>query len=221
MISLVPTLHDLVGSVASRNAAQLRELGVEPNERGVRLAVNIERVPTQGRWLLASTLIDMLLRLDPLVREVQVAAPEAELQQLVSDLRTRLPFETRDTETAADYVIGIGPESTHPLLLSMPSVGSAPSGCISMPGTTATQLVHLSGRHWRPPRRSNGHSGPRTLLGQPSWSWYRGQESSRRSRTAWTKPIRPFRISASQHTWSGSVALELDSYEQLLGSANE
>jgi hypothetical protein len=112
MISLVPTLHDLVGSAASRNAAQLRELGVEPNDRGVRLAVNIERVPSQGRWLLASTLIDMLLRLDPLVREVQVAAPEAELQQLVSDLRTRLPFETSDTGTVADFMIGIGPGST-------------------------------------------------------------------------------------------------------------
>src|SRR5580704_10004075 len=112
MISLVPTLHELVGSAASRNAAQLRELGVEPNDRGVRLAVNIERDSSQGRWLLASTLIDMLLRLDPLVREVQVAAPEAELQQLVSDLRTWFPIDTRNTETAADYVIGIGPEST-------------------------------------------------------------------------------------------------------------
>jgi molybdopterin/thiamine biosynthesis adenylyltransferase len=112
VISLVPTLHDLVGSAASRNVAQLREFGVEPNDRGVRLGVNIERVPSPSRWVLASTLIDMLLRLDPLVREVQVAAPEAELHQLVADLGTRLPLETRDTETAADFVVGIGPEST-------------------------------------------------------------------------------------------------------------
>ena len=117
MISLVPTLHDLVGSAASRNAAQLREFGVEPNDRGVRLAVDIERIPSPSRWLLASTLIDMLLRLDPLVREVQVAAPETQLQQLVSDLGTRLPFVSSDTETPADFVIGIGPESPESALV--------------------------------------------------------------------------------------------------------
>jgi molybdopterin/thiamine biosynthesis adenylyltransferase len=117
MISLVPTLHDRVGSVASRNAAQLRALGVEPNDHGVRLAVNIERVVSPGRWLLASTLIDMLLRLDPLVREVQVAAPEAQLRHLVSDLGTRLPFVSRETETPADFVIGIGPDSSGSALI--------------------------------------------------------------------------------------------------------
>ncbi len=112
MLSLVPHLHGLVGSAASRNLAQLRELGVEPADRSVRIAVVVEPSPTPGRWLLATSLVDMLLRLDPLVREVVLDAPGMDEENLRTDLAARLPLTVGDAAGPVDYTIGIGTRVT-------------------------------------------------------------------------------------------------------------
>jgi molybdopterin/thiamine biosynthesis adenylyltransferase len=108
MLSLVPKLHDLVGSAASRNLALLRELGVEPSDGFVRIAVVIEPSPSPGRWLMATALIDMLLRLDPLVGEVIIDAPGMDEQDLASELATRLPLGVLSEAGPADFSIGVG-----------------------------------------------------------------------------------------------------------------
>ena len=108
MLSLVPQLHSLVGSAASRNLAQLRELGVEPAARSVRIAVVVEPSPTPSRWLMATTLVDMLLRLDPLVGEVVLHAPGMDEEDLRTDLAARLPLTVGDAAGSVDYTIGIG-----------------------------------------------------------------------------------------------------------------
>ncbi|MHB8341109.1 MAG: ThiF family adenylyltransferase [Mycobacteriales bacterium] len=108
MLALVPKLHDLVGSAASRNLAQLRELGVDPSDRFTRIAVVVEPSPSPGRWLMATTLIDMLLRLDPLVGEVIVDAPGMDESGLAGELATRLPLEVRSVAERADFAVGVG-----------------------------------------------------------------------------------------------------------------
>jgi hypothetical protein len=108
MLSLVPRLHDLVGSSASRTMSQLRELGVDPSSRRVSVAVIVGRSPSPARRLLAETLVDMLLRLDPLIGEVIVDAPDMDLDALVSDLTVRLPLEVGKASARADYSIGVG-----------------------------------------------------------------------------------------------------------------
>lgn len=107
MIALRPKLHDLVDSAASRTVAQLQELGVEPAARQVRVGVSVPRSADPARWLLAETLIDMLLRLDPLISEVIVDAPEREASW-VADLARRLPLEQSQPIAAPDYLIGVG-----------------------------------------------------------------------------------------------------------------
>lgn len=107
MIALRPKLHDLVDSAASRTVAQLQELGVEPAARQVRVGVSVPRSADPARWVLAETLIDMLLRLDPLFSEVIVDAPEREASW-VADLARRLPLEQSQPIAAPDYLIGIG-----------------------------------------------------------------------------------------------------------------
>ncbi|HUE60675.1 MAG TPA: hypothetical protein VMO88_13935, partial [Acidimicrobiales bacterium] len=108
MLSLVPKLHDLVGSAASRNVAQLRAMGVEPSERFTKIAVVVEPSPSPSRWLIATALIDMLLRLDPLVGEVIVDAPGMDEGGLADELMTRLPLQARAVEGSADFSIGVG-----------------------------------------------------------------------------------------------------------------
>jgi molybdopterin/thiamine biosynthesis adenylyltransferase len=108
MLSLIPKLHELVGSSANRNLAQLRELGVEPTDRYAKIAVLVSPSPAPGRWLMATALIDMLLRLDPLVGEVIVDAPGIDEGGLASELATRLPLVVRSADGPADYSISIG-----------------------------------------------------------------------------------------------------------------
>jgi len=108
MISLVPKLHDLVGSAANRNVAQLRELGVELADRYTRIAVIVGPSPCPSRWLMATALIDILLRLDPLVGELIVDAPGTDERGLASELATRLPLEAGSADGPADFSIGVG-----------------------------------------------------------------------------------------------------------------
>jgi len=108
MLSLIPKLHELVGTAASRNVAQLSELGVEPADRSTSIAVVVTPSSSPGQWLMATTLIDMLLRLDPLVGEVIVDAPGMDESRLAADLAARLPLVTGSAHDPAGYSIGIG-----------------------------------------------------------------------------------------------------------------
>jgi molybdopterin/thiamine biosynthesis adenylyltransferase len=107
MRSLVPKLHELVGSSASRTVAQLQQLGVDPSDRQVRVAVIVGSLARPAQRLLAATLVDMALRLDPLVAEVIIDSPDEDA--MVANLTTQLPIAvSHGGATEADYSIGIG-----------------------------------------------------------------------------------------------------------------
>ena len=108
MISMVPKLHVLTGSAASRNLAQLRALGVDPSERFVRISVTVEPSPSAGRWLMATALVDMLLRLDPLVGEVIFEAPGMDEGAMAEELAIRLPLVVGTPEHTPDFSVGVG-----------------------------------------------------------------------------------------------------------------
>src|SRR5260370_5263869 len=103
MLSIVPKLHDLVGSSASRTVSQLRGLGVDPSDRQVRIAVTVGPSARPAQRLLAETLVDMVLRLDPLVGEAGIDAPIE--NALVAALITRLPPVVTDAMAAPDFSI--------------------------------------------------------------------------------------------------------------------
>lgn len=111
MLCLIPKLHALVGTAASRNVAQLHELGVEPADRSTTIAVVVTPDPSPGQQLMAATVIDMLARLDPLIAEVIVEAPGMDVNRLADELAGRLPLETATAHGPADYSIGIGTDA--------------------------------------------------------------------------------------------------------------
>lgn len=108
MLSLIPGLHELVGSAASRTVAQLRALGVEPSERSTRIRVAVAPGSSPARWLLAASLIDLLLRLDPLVSEVVVDALGHDEAGLAADLAVRIPLTLSRPSHSVDYTVGVG-----------------------------------------------------------------------------------------------------------------
>lgn len=110
MLSLVPQLHSLVDGGASRTTTQLRQLGVEPAEHSVTVAVSVVST-SPARVLLAKTLIDMLLRLDPLVGRVIIATKGMDEEGLVSELSTNVPLSVEYGSWSNQYSIDIG-EST-------------------------------------------------------------------------------------------------------------
>src|SRR6266487_3817998 len=91
---------------------KLRELGVEPADRSASITVVVTPSSSPGQWLMATTLIDMLLRLDPLVGEVIVDAPGMDESRLAADLAARLPLVTGSAHDPAGYSIGIGAGAT-------------------------------------------------------------------------------------------------------------
>jgi molybdopterin/thiamine biosynthesis adenylyltransferase len=110
MLSIVPKLHDLVGSSASRTVAQLRDLGVDPSDRQVRIAVTVGSSSRPAQRLLAEALVDMVLRLDPLIGQVVIDAPNEDA--IVADLTVRLPLVVTEAAVAPDLSIGIGTSSS-------------------------------------------------------------------------------------------------------------
>jgi len=108
MLSLVPKIHDLVGSSASRTVAQLHEWGIEPGDRRVTISVVVDPLVSPGRRLLARALIDMLLRLDPLVGAVIIDAPGMNEEAIGRELALKLPVEIGPADIGADYSIGVG-----------------------------------------------------------------------------------------------------------------
>src|ERR1700733_1795537 len=106
MRSIVPRLHDLVGSSASRTIAQLQHLGVEPAHRQVRVAVTVGPSARPAQRLLAATLIDMVLRLHPLGAEGIGESPGEDA--MIAALAMRIPITVTEATPIADYSIGIG-----------------------------------------------------------------------------------------------------------------
>jgi molybdopterin/thiamine biosynthesis adenylyltransferase len=112
MLVVKPKLHELVGSGASRTVAQLTELGVEPSDRQVTIGVLLHSSDDAARRLLAETLIDMVLRLDPLVGAIVLDTPASIGESIVSDLALRFPLETEDRSLTPDYAITVGEQTS-------------------------------------------------------------------------------------------------------------
>lgn len=107
MLSLRPRLHELVDSTASRTVAQLREWGIEPGERSISVGVSVDTSASPARYLLAATLIDMLVRLDPLVGHVVVDAAGLDEEAFATELGLRVPLDVEGAG-AVDVAIGVG-----------------------------------------------------------------------------------------------------------------
>ena len=107
MLSLRPRLHDLVGSTASRTLAQLRNWGIEPGEHAVSVGVSVDASASPAKHLLATTLIDMLLRLDPLVERVVVDAVGLDETALAAELAQRVPLNV-ESAGAVDVTVCVG-----------------------------------------------------------------------------------------------------------------
>ena len=108
MLILVPDLHSLVGTAASRTVAQLEELGVTAIDRQITVAVALDPSASPGRLLLATTLTDMLLRLDPLVGAVVIDAAGSDETAIARELGQRLPLHAEASSPRPDYVVGVG-----------------------------------------------------------------------------------------------------------------
>jgi molybdopterin/thiamine biosynthesis adenylyltransferase len=90
---------------------------VEPIDRQVRVGVVLPSASDPARRLLAETLVDMLLRLDPLIGAVSVDMSACDSEGWLTELATRLPFERADDGTTPDYVVGVGTRNGADLIL--------------------------------------------------------------------------------------------------------
>jgi hypothetical protein len=107
MVILRPTLHAFVEADESRTLKQLEALGVADTGLATRTTIGIRIAPaaTAEQRLLAHALVDLALRLDPLVQEVQLEGiEEAEL----GTLRERVPLELVTERRALDLIAAVG-----------------------------------------------------------------------------------------------------------------
>jgi hypothetical protein len=107
MLVLRPTLHAFVEAGESRTLKQLEALGVADAKPASRTTIGIVIAPdaTAEQRLLAHALVDLALRLDPLVQEVQLQGiEEAEL----AALRERVPLEVVEDRRALELVVAVG-----------------------------------------------------------------------------------------------------------------
>jgi hypothetical protein len=114
MLVARPRLHELVDPANSRTLAQLRTLDVDVERarttsgRSVAIVLGVDATPSQR--LLARALLDSVLRLDPLVTEVQLEGFE---ERVLIELEQRLPLELHSLPShSVDYTIAIGAEIT-------------------------------------------------------------------------------------------------------------
>jgi hypothetical protein len=131
MLVLRPTLHAFVETDESRTLKQLEALGVTDAKPASRTTIGIAIAPdaTAEQRLLARALVDLALRLDPLVQEVQLEGiEEAELGML----RERVPIEVVPDRRALDLVVAVG------------SVGGANDLVVDAAGWTAAIGTQLS-----------------------------------------------------------------------------
>jgi hypothetical protein len=107
MLVLRPTLHTFVEADESRTLRQLEALGVADAKPASRTTIGIRIAPaaTAEQRLLAHALVDLALRLDPLVQEVQLEGiEEAELGTLLG----RVPLELVTERRTLDFVVAVG-----------------------------------------------------------------------------------------------------------------
>jgi hypothetical protein len=131
MLVLRPTLHAFVEADESRTLKQLEALGVADPKPASRTTIGIAIAPdaTAEQRLLAHALVDLALRLDPLVQEVQLEGiEEAEL----GALRERVPLELVTERRALDLVVAVG------------SVVGASDLVVDAAGWTAAIGTHVS-----------------------------------------------------------------------------
>lgn len=110
MLRLIPHFAERLPSGTDRTRMQLEGLGVPAEQTGVRATVAVQVPPgaTPGRRLCAASLIDYLVRLDPLVGAVLIEADDA--RGLLGDLPDRFPVQVDDREVppAADVIVSVG-----------------------------------------------------------------------------------------------------------------
>jgi hypothetical protein len=110
MLILRPKLHELVATDQSRTLKQMEALGVAASDAEVArhrtVALTLTSKLTDAQRLLANACLDYVLRLDPLVGEVQLTGFR---DDDVLELRDRIPLEIADSaSTTADYAVAVG-----------------------------------------------------------------------------------------------------------------
>jgi molybdopterin/thiamine biosynthesis adenylyltransferase len=83
-------------------------MGVEPGKNAATIAVIVDPSASPGRWLLATSLVDLLVRLDPLVARVVIDAPGRGEQSLAAELGMRVPLFIEESGAPVDISIGVG-----------------------------------------------------------------------------------------------------------------
>ncbi len=110
MLRLVPTYAAQLAPEQNRTRLQLVGLGVPNAPASLRgsVVIHVDANGTPGRRLCASTLIDYVVRLDPLVGELIVDADGAD--ELIGDLPDRFPLavSTCTDAPSADVAVSIG-----------------------------------------------------------------------------------------------------------------
>ena len=201
MLSLVPKLHELIGTAASRTIAQLRELGVEPSaRRSATITVTIAPFPSLGQQLMATTLIDMLLRLDPLVGQVIVDAPGWTNASSRPTCRQAAAGGRKRQRAGRTTRSGSAPPPAERISPPTPRAGWPPSARPQAPATTAIRSGRWRARRSPRPKRSSGRSGPsipngRALLEMTPWRGAFSFFSYGLDRVS--PPIRDIRIAAT------------------------
>jgi ThiF family len=107
MLIFRPTLHAFVEADESRTLRQLEALGATDAKAASHTTIGITIAPnaTAEQRLLARALVDLALRLDPLVREIQLdGIDEAEL----ASLSERVPLEIVTKRQAVDLTVAVG-----------------------------------------------------------------------------------------------------------------
>jgi ThiF family len=104
-----PKLHEFVAAGGSRTVKQLEVLGADAQAvaeaKRTTIALSLPRGANASRRLLAMTLLDYVLRLDPLVREVQLEGFD---ERAVLELATRVPLEIIEHGAAPDLRAAVG-----------------------------------------------------------------------------------------------------------------
>jgi len=107
MLVLRPKLHALIEAEEDRTLRQLQAFGIETGERpsGTTVGIRVSPNATAEQQLLATALVDLTLRLDPLVEEVRL---EGFNEAWLGIIRERVPLELGDTARSVDLTVSLG-----------------------------------------------------------------------------------------------------------------
>lgn len=109
MLVLRPTLHKLIAANNSRTLKQLKALGIAAPQAATAahtaVALSLAAGANPSQRLLGQALLDYVLRLDPLVSEVQL---EGFAEDDLHELRERVPFDTTSDSGPPNFAVSIG-----------------------------------------------------------------------------------------------------------------